>query len=158
MGALFGEEAADASGDGGGDGAHVDDDGVVLDAVNDAVIAEDDFFDVGGVGDHDDDYGGLLGDFPGGVGDGGAFGGGFGGLAAGAVVDGEGVAGLDEVEAHGEAHDAESDESDGGFVGHCVSFRGGVGVGVNVPKMGGCVNVGGDWEGRGGDGFPPARE
>ena len=117
-----------AYGDVGTDGARVDPVGTRGGVGEDAVGAGDDGLDVGGVGQHrDDDLGirhGLL-DARGadaalrdeGV-----------DFAGAAVVAGHGVAGGDQVEGHGQAHDAEADDSNVGHVGSLVRGWGSRGV------------------------------
>src|SRR5690606_25432526 len=105
---LFGE----VGGDVGTDGGEVDDEGAGPGGLEDPALAGEDLDDVGGVGDHErDDVG---------VGDG------LGdarrstspgldqrsGLVRGAVVADDPVSGVVQVDGHGAAHDAQSDEGD----------------------------------------------
>ena len=91
------------------DAARVDPEGALLRVGEDTVRAAHDTFDVGGVRHHGDDGVGVLD----GVGDArgtlAAFGDELVDLVLAAVETGDVVAGLDQVDGHGKAHDSESD-------------------------------------------------
>ncbi len=63
MHAALGQRGGDAAGGGGRHGAHVDDGVAGFGAVNQTAVAEDDLFDIGGVGDDGEADVGFRGDF-----------------------------------------------------------------------------------------------
>ncbi|MOA07777.1 hypothetical protein D3C78_1274950 [compost metagenome] len=111
---VFATQRADALGETlgvhGRDRAHVDHHLAGRQALGHALLAEQHAFDIGRIGQHEDDHVGLLGH-----GTGAACGRGAGLQQRfrhrAAALDEKAVAGFDEAAAHGRAHDAQADES-----------------------------------------------
>ena len=100
----------EALGDVRADAGSVDPEGALLRVGEDAVLAADYALNIGGVRHHGDDDVGVLDGVRDARGTLAAFGDELVDLVLAAVEAGDGVAGLDQVDGHGQAHDSESDD------------------------------------------------